>query len=348
MLRGSVIGKITRMAYQISRPSDDTDRTLWMGDLSPDWDQAFIAEAFARMGEEVTNVKIVFDKHSGKQAGYCFIEFADRDSARRAMLHINGKAIPKSKPCAAFNLSFANSPNAPYTEYNLFVNNVPQDMDDAALFLIFGERYESCRGAKVYRNTDGTSKGLGFVRFSDQTDQQRALLEMNKYRVDGKQLILKLAQPKYRAPRQPRHLQQQTQHNVTGYDTNTNYLQTQDNGTASVAPPTSLASYYPYNTTSVTHSVNTYNAPYTFPPVHPRTTPQQAVSEQYYSCVIGGAVASYEVTGIEPVEDESAEQSNEYLLRNGEEFYEALEQSRWSKVVFDANMCESDLLKVLG
>uniref|UniRef100_A0A1I7VJU8 tRNA selenocysteine 1-associated protein 1 n=1 Tax=Loa loa TaxID=7209 RepID=A0A1I7VJU8_LOALO len=303
------------MAYQISRPNDDTDRTLWMGDLSPDWDQAFIAEAFARMGEEVTNVKIVFDKHSGKQAGYCFIEFADRDSARRAMLHINGKIIPKSKPCAAFNLSFANSPNAPYTEYNLFVNNVPQDMDDAALFLIFGERYESCRGAKVYRNTDGTSKGLGSSSSSRQQQQQ----------------------------------QQQAQHIVTGYDTTTNYLHTQDNGAAPVTSPTSVASYYPYNAAPVTsaHPVNTYHAQYTYPPT-PRTTPQQTVSEQYYSCVVGGAIVSYEMCGVEPVEDESAEQSNEYVLENGEEFYEALEQSRWSKVVFDANMCEDDLLKALG
>lgn len=29
----------------------------------------------------------------------------------------------------------------------------------------------------------------------------------------------------------------------------------------------------------MTHSVNTYNASYTFPPVHPRTTPQQTVCE---------------------------------------------------------------------
>lgn len=48
-----------------------------------------------------------------KQAGYCFVEFADREAARRAMLHINGKIIPKSKPPSAFNLSFANSPNSP-------------------------------------------------------------------------------------------------------------------------------------------------------------------------------------------------------------------------------------------
>lgn len=81
-----------------------------------------------------------------------------------------------------------------YTEYNLFVNNVPYELDDAGLFLVskrlmgkmksfltkllqvFGDRYRSCRGAKVYRNSDGSSKGLGFVRFADQTDQQRALV----------------------------------------------------------------------------------------------------------------------------------------------------------------------------
>lgn len=39
---------------------------------------------------------------------------------------------------------------------------------------------------------------------------------MNKYRVDGKQLILKLAQPKYRAPKQPRY-QQPTSHETSGY-----------------------------------------------------------------------------------------------------------------------------------
>nr|CRZ22728.1 Bm8750 [Brugia malayi] len=123
-----------------------------------------------------------------------------------------------------------------------------------------------------------------------------------------------------------------------------------DNNTSSVTTPTSVTSYYPYNATPVAnaHAVNTYHTSYTYPSIHPRTTPQQAISEQYYSCVVGGAIVSYEMCGIESVEDESAEQSNEYLLQNGEEFYEALEQSRWSKVVFDANMCEDDLLKVLG
>lgn len=44
---------------------------------------------------------------------------------------------------------------------------------------------------------------------------------MNKYRVDGKQLLLKLAQPKYRAPRQAR------QQHPLAYDASTYYAHAQ-------------------------------------------------------------------------------------------------------------------------
>lgn len=51
---------------------------------------------------------------------------------------------------------------------------------------------------------------------------------MNKYRVDGKQLLLKLAQPKYRAPRQPRHMQQQQQqYQSPGYESSAYYTYNQ-------------------------------------------------------------------------------------------------------------------------
>uniref|UniRef100_A0A0N5AWA4 tRNA selenocysteine 1-associated protein 1 n=1 Tax=Syphacia muris TaxID=451379 RepID=A0A0N5AWA4_9BILA len=302
-----------------SRPFDDTDRTLWMGDLDSSWDTNYIAEAFSRMGEEVLNVKIVFDKRSGKP--YCFVEFCDQESARRAMLHINGKPIPKSNPPSVFNLSFANSPTASYTEYNLFVNNVPHNMDNASLFLIFGERYRSCRGAKVYRNLDGSSKSQGFVRFSDQTDQQRALLEMNKYRVDGKQLLLKLAPPKHKAPRQNR---QQLQMN---YDSTPYYRSPQENSTV-------RGSYGDLNVnTAAAYQNNFASTSYNYSQVEvgPQTQPI------CYPVVEGGAITAYESYGVAPVGDITASESNEQLLENGEELYNALEECRWSKVVLDAN-----------
>jgi RNA recognition motif-containing protein len=48
-----------------------------------------------------------------------------------------------------------------YTEFNLFVSNLHPDIDDIALFKLFGERYASCRGAKVFRELDGISKEQG-------------------------------------------------------------------------------------------------------------------------------------------------------------------------------------------
>uniref|UniRef100_A0A183D8V0 Mlh1_C domain-containing protein n=1 Tax=Gongylonema pulchrum TaxID=637853 RepID=A0A183D8V0_9BILA len=75
---------------------------------------------------------------------------------------------------------------------------------------------------------------------------------------------------------------------------------------------------------------------------------EQFYLQQCYRKVVGGAVVSCEANGVEPVSDETADENNEKVLDNSEEFYEALEQSRWSKVVFSADMHENDLLKALS
>ncbi|RCN52927.1 hypothetical protein ANCCAN_00922 [Ancylostoma caninum] len=179
----------------------DSHRTLWMGDLLPQWDAQFISNAFKELGHAPSTVKMVTDRQTGANCAYCFVEFASSDEARDAMLRANGHKIPHSEPRSRFNLSFANDPRVPSIEFNLFVNNIHPDLDDAALYQVFGARYRSCRGAKVYRNRDGTSRCLGFIRFGDQTEQQMALVEMNKTVVRGREIILKLAAAKQRLPR---------------------------------------------------------------------------------------------------------------------------------------------------
>ncbi|CAK5086529.1 unnamed protein product [Meloidogyne enterolobii] len=175
------------------------DCTIWMGDLSPDWDASYIREAFGQYGKDIVNVKMVTTDQGARKATYCFVEFSNEDSARDALLDVNGKPFPNDPSGRArFNLAFANSPHQMSVEYNLFVNNLSPDVDDVSLFRLFGERYRSCRGAKVYRNEEGYSKEQGFVRFTSETDQQKALVEMNKQSFFGRELFLKLARPKTR------------------------------------------------------------------------------------------------------------------------------------------------------
>uniref|UniRef100_A0A0K0DB50 tRNA selenocysteine-associated protein 1 n=1 Tax=Angiostrongylus cantonensis TaxID=6313 RepID=A0A0K0DB50_ANGCA len=121
-------------------------------------------------------ITLSFLNEALQTCAYCFVEFATTDEARDAMLRANGHKVPNSEPRSRFNLSFANDPRVPSIEFNLFVNNIHPDIDDAALYQVFGARYRSCRGAKVYRNRDGSSRCLGFIRFGDQTEQQMALV----------------------------------------------------------------------------------------------------------------------------------------------------------------------------
>ncbi|CAD5216325.1 unnamed protein product [Bursaphelenchus xylophilus] len=160
------------------------ESTLWMGDMN-------------KFNLKVKNVKFVTDKNTGKLASYCFVEFCSEEDARTALLQVNGRHVPNDEEKRRFHLSFANSPD-PHLEFNLFVSNLHRSVDEVVLFKLFGEKYKSCRGAKVYRNPDGSSKETGFIRFMSETDQQMALVEMNKVKVKGKELQLKLAPPKTR------------------------------------------------------------------------------------------------------------------------------------------------------
>lgn len=82
-------------------------------------------------------------------------------------------------------------------EFSLFVGELSDDVDDYILYTAFKKRYESCHTAKVVFDPRGLSKGFGFVRFSEETEQQKALIEMqHSSGIGRKQIRVSLATPK--------------------------------------------------------------------------------------------------------------------------------------------------------
>ena len=65
-------------------------------------------------------------------------------------------------------------------DYTIFVGDLAADVTDYLLQETFKAVYSSVKGAKVVidRNT-GRSKGYGFVKFGDESEQLRAMTEMN-------------------------------------------------------------------------------------------------------------------------------------------------------------------------
>ncbi|VDN16232.1 unnamed protein product [Dibothriocephalus latus] len=142
--------------------------------LEPYMDETFIRKAFDFHDEKVVSVKIIRNKTRRFKLNHASY---GKDSS-------SGYAF-----CCTLLITF------PLREFSLFVGELTEDVDDLALFNAF-KKYPSCRSAKVVMN-NGKSRGYGFVRFSSESDQDKALIEMQNFCGLGyKPIRVSLAIPK--------------------------------------------------------------------------------------------------------------------------------------------------------
>jgi len=78
---------------------------------------------------------------------------------------------------------------------NLYLKNLEDNVDDEKLRELFAD-YGSITSCKVMRDSNGVSRGSGFVAFKSADDAARALTEMNGKMVGSKPLYVALAQRK--------------------------------------------------------------------------------------------------------------------------------------------------------
>ncbi|VVT55178.1 uncharacterized protein SAPINGB_P004466 [Magnusiomyces paraingens] len=181
--------------------SDDgsSKNTLWMGELEPWMDESAIRKIWANFGESV-NVKLIRDKFTGSNAGYCFVEFSSPAAAANALL-FNGQPIPNSQRALKLNwasgggLSDKRDDKGP--EYSIFVGDLAPEVSELNLLLLFQSRYQSAKSAKIMTDPQtSASRGYGFVRFTDESEMQRALTEMQGFYCGPRPMRISTATPK--------------------------------------------------------------------------------------------------------------------------------------------------------
>ncbi|MED6143896.1 Polyadenylate-binding protein rbp45 [Stylosanthes scabra] len=167
---------------QSSQPtSADEVRTLWIGDLQYWMDENYLYNCFAHTGE-VTSVKVIRNKQTGQTEGYGFIEFGSRAGAERVLQQYNGTIMPNGGQSfrlnwATFSAGEKRHDDSP--DHTIFVGDLAADVTDYLLQETFRTRYNSVKGAKVVIDRlTGRTKGYGFVRFADESEQMRAMTEM--------------------------------------------------------------------------------------------------------------------------------------------------------------------------
>jgi RNA recognition motif-containing protein len=185
--------------------TEGNGKTLWMGEMEPWMDENFIKQVYQSVLNEAVQVKVIRDRSSGN-AGYCFVEFATPEAATRA-LSLNGQPVPNST--RVFKLNWASGgglvdrrdDRGP--EYSIFVGDLGPEVNEFVLVSLFQGRFPSCKSAKIMTDAmTGQSRGYGFVRFSDEQDQQRALVEMQGVFCGNRPMRISTATPKTRSHNQ--------------------------------------------------------------------------------------------------------------------------------------------------
>jgi len=182
--------------------NNEAAKTLWMGEMEGWMDEAYIKNIFMNIIHESVQVKVIRDRTSGN-AGYCFVEFGTPEAAQKA-LALNGQSVPQSG--RVFKLNWASGgglvdrrdDRGP--EYSIFVGDLGPEVNEFVLVSLFQARFPSCKSAKIMTDAmTGQSRGYGFVRFSDESDQQRSLIEMQGVYCGNRPMRISTATPKTRS-----------------------------------------------------------------------------------------------------------------------------------------------------
>jgi RNA recognition motif-containing protein len=84
-------------------------------------------------------------------------------------------------------------------EFSIFVGDLGPEVNEFVLVSLFQSRFPSCKSAKIMTDAmTGQSRGYGFVRFAEESDQQRALVEMQGVYCGNRPMRISTATPKTR------------------------------------------------------------------------------------------------------------------------------------------------------
>ncbi|XP_056646561.1 ELAV-like protein 3 isoform X2 [Diorhabda sublineata] len=161
--------------------------------------QEEIRSLFSSIGE-VESCKLIRDKVTGQSLGYGFVNYHRPEDAEKAINTLNGLRLQNK----TIKVSYARPSSEAIKGANLYVSGLPKNMtqqDLETLFSPFGriitsrilcdnitancylnnEQFENVRQfvSGAGESLPGLSKGVGFIRFDQRLEAERAIQELN-------------------------------------------------------------------------------------------------------------------------------------------------------------------------
>ncbi|XP_037910588.1 ELAV-like protein 2 isoform X2 [Hermetia illucens] len=157
-----------------SNPTEDKRTNLIVNYLPQTMTQEEIRSLFSSIGE-VESCKLIRDKVTGQSLGYGFVNYHRPEDAEKAINTLNGLRLQNK----TIKVSIARPSSESIKGANLYVSGLPKNMTQPDLESLFSPYGRIITSRILCDNITGLSKGVGFIRFDQRMEAERAIKELN-------------------------------------------------------------------------------------------------------------------------------------------------------------------------
>ncbi|GFS23707.1 hypothetical protein ElyMa_006985100 [Elysia marginata] len=178
-----VVGGITQNGGTTSPAhSDDgvSKTNLIVNYLPQTMSQDEIRSLFSSIGE-LESCKLIRDKPTGQSLGYGFVNYKRPEDAEKAINTLNGLRLQNK----TIKVSLARPSSESIKGANLYISGLSKSMTQLDLEALFSQIGNIITSRILYDQTTGLSKGVGFIRFDQRCEAERAIEKLNNKIPEG-------------------------------------------------------------------------------------------------------------------------------------------------------------------
>ncbi|XP_022915266.1 ELAV-like protein 1 isoform X11 [Onthophagus taurus] len=173
-LDGAVVGQQNGGNGGQGGGQEESKTNLIVNYLPQTMTQEEIRSLFSSIGE-VESCKLIRDKVTGQSLGYGFVNYHRPEDAEKAINTLNGLRLQNK----TIKVSYARPSSEAIKGANLYVSGLPKNMTQQDLEALFSPYGRIITSRILCDNITGLSKGVGFIRFDQRLEAERAIQELN-------------------------------------------------------------------------------------------------------------------------------------------------------------------------
>lgn len=160
--------------------------SLYVGDLDFTVTDSQLFDVFSQIGP-VVSVRVCRDVVTRRSLGYGYVNFANPQDAVRALEILN--FTPINSKAIRIMYSHRDPSLRKSGTANIFIKNLDKSIDNKALHDTFS-RFGNILSCKIATDSNGQSKGYGFVQFDNEQSAQSAIDKLNGMLINDKQVYV--------------------------------------------------------------------------------------------------------------------------------------------------------------